>query len=57
MVHGQWAAVTSLRQKQRGASLVEYALLIAMISLFLLGTIKVTFGGIENAFNVVINKL
>ena len=57
MVHGQWAAVTSLRQKQRGASLVEYALLIAMISLFLLGTIKVTFGGSENGFNVVIKKL
>jgi pilus assembly protein Flp/PilA len=45
------------REKQEGASLVEYALLVALIALACIVAIEALGGGISNAFNNIKSKL
>jgi Flp pilus assembly pilin Flp len=42
---------------ERGQTLVEYALIIALVSVFLVTALIALAGGIEDAFNAVISAL
>lgn len=45
------------RDDEQGQTLVEYALIIALVSVFLVGALTLLAGGIENAFDAVISAL
>ena len=42
---------------ERGAALVEYALLVALIAVFCIGALTLLGGGIDSKFNEVNNEL
>jgi pilus assembly protein Flp/PilA len=46
-----------LARREEGASLVEYALLVALIALACIAAITFLGNGISNAFNTIANKL
>jgi pilus assembly protein Flp/PilA len=46
-----------LARREEGASLVEYALLVALIALACIAAIQFLGGGISNLFNNIANKL
>jgi pilus assembly protein Flp/PilA len=46
-----------LTKREEGASLVEYALLVALIALACIAAIQFLGGGIANAFNNIANRL
>ena len=47
----------SLRSDERGQGLVEYALIIALVSVMLIGALEALTGGISGAFGDVTAKL
>ncbi len=54
-----WATngIYDLRNKEEGQTLVEYALIIALVSVLLVGALTALRGGIEGAFNNAIAAL
>jgi pilus assembly protein Flp/PilA len=46
-----------LTKREEGASLVEYALLVALIALACIAALQFLGGGISNLFNNIANKL
>lgn len=55
--HRVWPSLIFRQNSQRGASLVEYAFLLVVISLLLFGVIASNFGEIGKAFNLISNVL
>ena len=52
-----WKFVKSVFRKDEGQSLVEYALIIALVAVVLIGGLQALQGGITGAFNNVIAQL
>jgi pilus assembly protein Flp/PilA len=45
------SAVTRIRDEERGQTMTEYALLVALIAIVLIAAIQVLTGGISHIFN------
>jgi pilus assembly protein Flp/PilA len=52
-----WQYVKSIFGKKEGQSLVEYALIIALVAVVLIAGLQALQGGINTAFNNIIAKL
>lgn len=51
------AWVTTRTTDDRGATMAEYGLLVALIAAFLIGTVQLLGGGIDNTFQQVVDAL
>lgn len=57
-IYVKWqVALKSLLAQEEGQDLVEYALIIALVSLALVAGLTALAGGIDNAFDAVVAKL
>jgi len=47
----------AIRYGEKGATAVEYGLLVALIAAVIIGTVVILGGKINNAFNAIVTKL
>jgi len=52
----QWLSLATAKE-QEGQGLVEYALIILLIAIALIGVLALLGGGIEEVFNTIVEKL
>jgi pilus assembly protein Flp/PilA len=52
-----WHFLKSVFRKEEGQSLVEYALIIALVAVVLIAGLQALSGGINGAFNAIIAQL
>ncbi len=52
-----WKIVKSVFRKDEGQSLVEYALIIALVAVILIASLQALQGGITGAFTAVVAQL
>ncbi|MDP8956135.1 MAG: Flp family type IVb pilin [Actinomycetota bacterium] len=57
MLQYMWTFASRIRDREEGQTLVEYALIIALVSVALLAVLATMTGALENIFNAIANTL